>query len=68
METLADDLPRQMTYVRDIVIPVYQGIGPGGGFAIAMMRRDLDRAQTAMIEGDAVAMIDAYRALKEYKL
>jgi len=55
-----------MARVRDKVMPPYLEIGPTGQFALAMMRHDLDRAAKAMAEGDVVAMIDAYRALKEY--
>jgi hypothetical protein len=32
------------------------------------MRRDLDRAQKAMIEGDTVEMLRVYNDLKEYRL
>lgn len=66
--TLGEDLPKQMAYIRDVVMPAYQEIGPAGGFALAMMRRDLDLAAKAMAEGDLPAMISAYQALKDYKL
>jgi hypothetical protein len=67
MTTLGEDLPKQMTRVRDVLIPQYLSIGPAGGFAIEMMRRSLDRAQTAMAEGDLPAMIAAYQELKSYQ-
>ena len=67
MDTLGDDLPKQMARVRDELIPQYQSIGPAGGFAIAMMRRSLDRAATAMTKGDLAAMIAAYQELKSYQ-
>jgi hypothetical protein len=67
MNTLGDDLPKQMARVRDELIPQYQSIGPASGFAIAMMRRSLDRAATAMAEGDLPAMIAAHQELKDYQ-
>lgn len=68
MTTLGDDLPKEMARIRDIVMPAYHDIGPAGGFALAMMRRDLDLAARAMAEGDVVGMVSAYEALKDYKL
>jgi hypothetical protein len=67
MTTLGEDLPKQMTRVRDVLIPQYMSIGPAGGFAIGMMRRSLDRAQQALAEGDLPAMIAAYQELKSYQ-
>jgi hypothetical protein len=37
-------------------------------FAASLMRADLDRASKAMIEGDTVAMVRVYEALKGYSL
>lgn len=65
--TLAEALPEEMARVRDKVMPAYQSIGPAGGFALAMMRQDLDRAAKAMAEGDTVGMLRAYEALREYE-
>ncbi len=67
MNTLGEDLPKQMAYVRDELIPQYESIGPASGFAVAMMKRSLDRAAVAMAEGDLVSMIAAYKELKDYK-
>ena len=47
-------------------MPAYVAIGDAGAFALAFMRADLDAAATAMIEGDVVAMLRAFEALKEY--
>lgn len=66
-DTLGDALPREMTRVRDQVMPAYIAIGAPGAFALAMMRADLDAAQKAMIEGDTVAMIRLYESLKGYE-
>jgi hypothetical protein len=63
-DTLGDALPREMTRVRDHVLPAYQSIGPAGAFGLAMIRADLDAAQKAMIEGDVVEMLRLYKVLK----
>jgi len=65
-ETLGDALPREMARVRDVVMPAYQEVGNVGVFALHCMRRDLDAAAKALAEGDVVAMIQAYQALKEW--
>ncbi len=65
-DTLGDALPREMTRVRDEVMPAYAAIGIPAAYALALMRADLDAAQRAMAEGDAPAMLRAYEALKEY--
>lgn len=65
-DTLGDALPREMTRVRDQVMPAYVAIGAPGAFVLAMIRADLDAAQKAMIEGDIVAMIRLYESLKGY--
>ncbi len=67
-ESLGDALPKEMARIRDVVMPAYREIGPAGGFALALMRRDLDRAARSMAEGDLAGMISAYQALKDYKL
>ena len=64
-DTLGDALPREMARVRDEVMPAYLEIGPAGALALALMRRDLDMAAKAMAEGDVVAMMHAYLALKD---
>lgn len=66
-DTLGDELPKEMARVRDHLMPLYQGIGPAGGFALAIMRNSLDRAAKAMAEGDTVAMMRAYQELKDFK-
>jgi hypothetical protein len=65
--TLGESLPIEMARVRDKIMPLYQSIGPSGGFALAMMRKALDDAARAMVEGDVVAMIRAYEDLKGFQ-
>lgn len=66
IETLGTALPREMARVRDKVMPAYLAIGTAGSFALAFMRRDLDEAARALAEGDVVAMLRVYAALKEH--
>ena len=66
IDTLGDELPREIARVRDSVIPAYQEIGITGQFAIMMMRQSLDRASKAMISSDIVEMIAVYEELKGY--
>lgn len=67
MQTLGEELSKEMSRVRDELIPIYQSIGPTGGFALAMMRAELDRATKALAEGDLPTMIASYEALKGFK-
>ena len=67
-DSLGEALPKKMQEIREIYIPAYQSIGPAGSFAIAMMNQALTRAEKAIIEGDTVAMIDAYKDLCGFKL
>lgn len=64
--TLGEALPLEMARVRDQVLPVYLECGLGGLFAATMMRKALDDAAKAMIEGDVVAMLRAYQDLQGF--
>ena len=66
-DTLGDALPREITRVRDEVMPAYLAIGAPGALALGMMRVSLDAASKAMIEGDVVAMLRAHEDLKGYE-
>ena len=68
MTSLGDALPAEMARVRGEVLPAYLESGVGGLPAATMMRRDLDAAARAMAEGDVVAMLRAYEALKGWQL
>lgn len=67
MASLGEELPKEMTRVRDVLMPMYQSVGPAAGFALVMMRASLDRAAKAMAESDLPAMIVAYEELKSFK-
>ena len=66
MSSLADALLAEMTRVRDEVMPAYVEIGPAGGFALTLMRRDLDEAARALAEGDAIACLRLHQSLKGF--
>ena len=63
IETLGTALPKEMARVRDEILPLYAEIKEGA-YAAMMMRRDLDLAAKAMIEGDVVEMMRVYQSLK----
>lgn len=65
-ETLAQALPRECSRAREL-LAIYKEIGPAGMFAAACIEHDLRAADQAMVSGDVVAMINAYRALEAYK-
>ena len=64
--TLADALPKEMARVQE-VLGHYKEIGPAGMFGAALIEQDLRNADSAIISGDIVAMIRAFKALKEIK-
>ena len=61
--TLGDALPREIERCQELLV-AYAEIGPAGAFGAAMIRADIAAAHKAMMEGDVVAMIRAYEALK----
>lgn len=64
METLADALPKEMARVRE-VLGQYKEIGPSGMFGAAFIEQDLRAADRAVMSGDVVEMLKAYKKLKE---
>ena len=67
MDTIGDDLPKQMARIRDVILPEYAAIGQSGIFAATMIRHDLDIAAKAMAEGDLIEMIRVYWRLRNTK-
>lgn len=63
METLGDMLPKEMSRVRT-VLGYYKEMGAPGMFGATMIERSLRMADEAVIEGDIVAMMQAYEDLK----
>lgn len=64
IETLGDALPAEIKRCQAL-LPHYDAIGPVGAFGKAMIQADIDAAIKAMAEGDVVAMLRAYNALKD---
>jgi len=64
METLADALPKEMARVREVQ-GLYKDIGPAGAFGAAMIERDLQAADKAVMSGDVIEMIRALNILRE---
>ena len=63
-QTLGDALPAEMARVRTI-LGYYKEIGPAGSFGTAMIEQSLRVADDAVMGGDIVEMVRAYKALKE---
>jgi len=64
METLGDALPKEMARVRE-VLGYYREIGPAGVFGATFIELDLREADRAVMSGDLVAMLVAYKKLQE---
>lgn len=62
-DTLGDALPREQARVRELLI-AYREIGAPGVFGAAIIEQVLKRADKAVISGDLVDMIAAYKELK----
>jgi hypothetical protein len=62
-KTLADAIPEEIKRCQSL-IETYNSIGPAGNFAKIMIQADIDSAIKAMLEGDLVGMIRAYKAMK----
>lgn len=63
-QNLAEALPQECARVRE-VLGFYKAIGPAGMVGAAFIEQDLREADRAMVSGDVVAMIRAYKKLKE---
>lgn len=66
IDTLSKALPREQARVRELLV-AYKELGPNGAFGAAMIEQDLQRADKAIISGDLVAMITAYKELRDCK-
>ena len=66
MSSLAEELPKEMARVREI-LGHYHAIGPAGMFGAAFIEQDLREADKAIMDGDLVAMIAVYEKLKIYE-
>jgi len=64
MESLGEALPKEQARVRE-VLGYYKEIGPAGMFGAAMIEQSLQKADKAIMSGDIVAMMGAYKELQE---
>ena len=63
-DTLVDALPKEMARVRE-VLGHYKALGnPAGIFGAMMIEKSLQKAGWAVVSGDVVAMIAAYKDLQ----
>ena len=62
-ETLADAIPKEQDRVRG-VLETYKGLGGVGAFAATIIEMELKEMESAVISGDPVRMLRAYKALK----
>ena len=65
-ESLAEALPKEMARVRE-VLGHYKEIGPAGMFGAAFIELDLRKADQAVMSGDVLAMLNAYKTLQGIK-
>lgn len=67
MKTLGEELPNEIDRVVGLIV-IYASLPKGAGIlAIEMMRAELRIALKAMAEGDVIAMLKAYHALKAWE-
>jgi Lar family restriction alleviation protein len=66
--SLGEALPLEQARVRNLILQYRDPeLNGAGAIAAAMMEQSLRAADAAVMSGDIVAMIEAYRDLKEYK-
>jgi len=66
MSSLGDEYPIEQARVREL-LGQYKFIGPAGTFGATMIEQTLQRADTAALSGDVVAMIRSYQEMKDCK-
>lgn len=67
-DSLGEALPKEQARIRKL-IKMYRDpeLCGAGEFAATMMELALQKADQAIISGDIIAMIQAYKDLQEYK-
>lgn len=71
MTSLADALPAKIREMNEVIIPAYVEItplAPMTQITVNIMRAQTQEAVEALASGDVVRMINAYAALKDYRL
>ena len=62
-ETLGDALPKEIERCQRL-LEIYASLGPVGAFGYHAIELDIEAAQKVIADGDVVAMLRAYEALK----
>ena len=65
MNTLGDALPQEIARVT-VLLGHYREIGPAGQVGAYFIETDLAEANQAIVSGDVVRMLQAYKRLQEY--
>ena len=63
-KTLADELPREMSRVREI-LGEYKKLGHVGAFGAVMIEQDLRAADHAVMSGDVLQMLRSLSTLRD---
>lgn len=63
-KTLAEMYPIEQERLREL-IDAYRDIGPAGAYGLHIIRQVLARADKAAAEHDTVAMLRAYKEMKD---
>jgi len=67
MQTLGEELPKEMERVRKLIVMYnHPDLMGAGVFASTMMEQSLKKADIAVMSGDISAMILAYQDLQGY--
>jgi hypothetical protein len=56
----------EMARVRDVILPLYNELGPSGAPAAFMMRQELDAAAKELSEQDTTALLRRLASLRAY--
>ncbi len=64
MKNVGEEFPKEQARLRELLVQ-YKEIGIPGQFGARMIEQALRQADAAMASGDVVAVLRAYRAMKE---
>lgn len=64
MGSVGEEYPKEQARCREL-LGEYQAIGPAGSFGYAAISAVLKRAEEAAISGDPVAILRAFKEMKE---
>jgi hypothetical protein len=64
MASIGEEFPKEQARCREL-LHEYHLIGPSGVFGVAMIEATLRAADEAMASGDVVAIVQAFKAMKD---